>query len=31
LYAGGLPSLGPEASLDASRVIADFFEAHTLV
>jgi polyhydroxybutyrate depolymerase len=28
---GGLPALGPEASLDASRVIADFFEAHTLV
>jgi polyhydroxybutyrate depolymerase len=31
LYTSGLPSLGPEASLDASRVIADFFAAHTLV
>lgn len=31
LYTSGVTSLGPEASLDASRVIADFFAAHTLV
>lgn len=31
LFTSGLPALGPEASLDASRVIADFFAAHTLV
>lgn len=31
LYTAGLPSLGPEASLDASRVIADFFAAHPFI
>jgi polyhydroxybutyrate depolymerase len=31
LYTSGPPSLGPEASLNASHAIAGFFEAHALV